>query len=152
MTNEDYYDASAMTRDQGHTGITSCHEAKNRTPNRVEDQGGPRELDSTGAPVNTFDVITRIFADEFERNDDYGESDSEEQIDQIAARPVALQILLRRIRVGSVGQESTNADRGTGDADGEHVLQPSVDITVAIASPPLIDILGSPNQRVNCEQ
>ena len=141
-----------MIRDQGRTGITSCHEAEDRTPNRVQDQGGPRELDSTGAPVDTFDMITRIFADEFQSDDDDGEPNPKEQIDHIAARSMAMQILLRGIRVCSVSQESTNADRSARNADSEHVLQPSVDVTVTIARPPGLDIVGSPNYGVNCEQ
>lgn len=132
------------------TGICSCDEAEDRTPNGVKDERRPREFDGPGAAIDSLDMITRVLADELERDNDDRETNSEEEINHIAARTMALQVLLGRIGIRGVGQESTNADSRARDADREHVLEPGVDVAVAIASPPRLNVLGSPDFKLVC--
>lgn len=90
-----------------------------------------------GTSVNASDMITRRFSDELQRGDQDGKNNAKEQVDHIALKSPVSKVLMSRIRVRRVRQESTNTDRRSRDTDGENILESSIDIAVYLSVPPI---------------
>ena len=99
---------------RGNTSISSCDQAEQGTPKRVEKECDPREVDGPRTSSNAENPIPRDFNYGFDSNQDEWQDDSKKQVDHISSSTTVNEVFLRRIRICRVCQESTDTDGRTG--------------------------------------
>jgi len=102
----------------------------------------------SGTPVHPSNMIARRFRNKLQRGNQYRENNPQEQINHIPLESSVSQILLSRIRVRCIRQESTNTDRRSRNANCENILETSIDVAIHFPVPPVRRVRIRPYNRV----